>query len=108
MGRLKVVKTKKMNRLIKKMQSWYLENCDGDWEHGNGFRIENIGNPGWRIDIDLIDTNLADKVFNEIDLIERSEHDWVHCRVENNVFMGRGGPENLEEILEIFFKWQEE
>lgn len=97
-----------MNGLIKKMQNWYLEQCDGDWEHGNGFMITNIDNPGWKIDIDLIGTDLEDKHFDEVDNVDRSENDWLHCKVEGRVFKGRGGPENLEEILKIFFNWLNE
>ncbi len=28
------------------IQSWYYENCDGDWEHSYGMRIDTVDNPG--------------------------------------------------------------
>lgn len=40
------------------LQDWYIQNCDGDWEHCYGIKIETLDNPGWCIDIDLIGTNL--------------------------------------------------
>ena len=47
------------------MQDWYKKQCDGDWEHQNGIRIETIDNPGWKIVIDLVETELDGKTFVE-------------------------------------------
>ena len=90
--------------LIKWLEGWYKSNCDGYWEHSYGVTIETLDNPGWKIDINLIDTELEDKVFETIQ-IKRTEHDWIYCEIKNNVFKGGGGPENLEEILIIFKEW---
>jgi hypothetical protein len=90
--------------ILKWIQNWYLENCDGDWEHCYGVNISTLDNPGWTIDIDLTDTNIEDKKFEVID-IERSESDWIYCNVSDNTFHGNGGPNNLEEILMIFQSW---
>lgn len=93
--------------LLKWLQNWYLENCDGDWEHCYGVKISTLDNPGWMVDIELTDTNLEDKKFETIDL-ERSESDWIYCNVTYNTFHGNGGQNNLEEILIIFKSWVEE
>ncbi len=45
-----------------------------------------------------------DKSFEKV-LIERSESDWYTCKVENNVFEGDGGAENLSDILSTFRNW---
>lgn len=90
--------------ILKWIQNWYLENCDGDWEHCYGVNISTLDNPGWTIDIDLTDTNLEGQKFEVID-IERSESDWIYCNVSDNTFHGNGGPNNLEEILMIFQSW---
>jgi hypothetical protein len=37
--------------------------------------------------------------------IDRSESDWVRCRVEDGSFQATGGATNLVEILEIFLRW---
>jgi hypothetical protein len=94
------------------IQKWYFEQCDGDWEHGYGIRIETIDNPGWSVIICVENTDVQDKLF-EIVNIERHENDWVHCKIDYDKqrdglqFYGYGGPENLGEILEIFKAWVE-
>lgn len=91
---------------LKWIQSWYLENCDGDWEHCHGINISTLDNPGWMVDIDLTDTGLEDKKIEIVD-IDRSESNWVYCNVSDDTFHGNGGPNNLEEILMIFKTWVE-
>ena len=90
--------------VFKWLQEWYMQNCDGDWEHCYGIKIGTLDNPGWYIDIDLTDTNLEDEVF-ETTSLERSENDWVYCQIENNIYKGHGGTANLNEIVEIFRNW---
>ena len=46
---------------LQRLQDWYSAQCNGDWEHQQGVRIESLDNPGWALDIDLADTALADK-----------------------------------------------
>jgi hypothetical protein len=86
---------------------WYYNQCDGDWEHGNGIRITTIDNPGWFIKISLEETGLQNKSFQKI-RIDRSENDWLRCFVDKEVFEGAGGPFNLPEILQIFRDWADE
>lgn len=50
-----------------KIQQWYKENCDEDWDHPYGVEITTMDNPGWRVKIDLIDTVLHEKAFEKID-----------------------------------------
>ena len=40
-------------------------------------------------------------------LLDRSERDWIVCRLREGRFEGFGGPRNLEEILEVFLQWAE-
>ena len=90
--------------VIKELQEWQLNQCNGKWEHSFGIKINTLDNPGWIIDIDLVGTKNAGSEFEKINL-ERSENDWIHCQVENKVFKSACGPSNLGEILEIFLKW---
>lgn len=92
--------------MLKWIQDWYLENCDGDWEHCYGITISTLDNPGWVIDIDLVNTNLENRKFENVD-IERSESDWIYCSIADKVFHGNGGSKNLEEILIVFRNWAE-
>ncbi len=34
---------------LSRLQRWYSAQCDGDWEHGLGVRIETLDNPGWMV-----------------------------------------------------------
>jgi hypothetical protein len=88
------------------LQSWYLSQCDGDWEHHHGIEIGNLDNPGWSVKIALTDTELANRPFMALG-DNRAEHDWIDCRVDDGVFNGSGGPLNLTEILDVFRRWAE-
>jgi hypothetical protein len=86
------------------LQDWYIQNCDGDWEHCYGIKIETLDNPGWCIDIDLTGTNLEDEQFQTTSL-QRSDNNWFYCEVADNIYKGHGGIANLKEIIEIFYQW---
>ncbi|HVX91265.1 MAG TPA: immunity 53 family protein [Candidatus Paceibacterota bacterium] len=98
-----------MNHLHK-LQEWYRSQCDGDWEHGYGVKITTLDNPGWSVSIDLVGTAVEEKNFEPVlygvgkDAVEGSD-EWLSCRVEEKTFEGRGGPQKLEEILELFLQW---
>ena len=96
--------------IIEQIQSWYISQCDGDWEHQQQVKIETLDNPGWAVTIDLIGTELENVIFETIQYgtgkeADSSGDDWLICKVENNIFFGDGGPYKLKEILEIFLKW---
>lgn len=38
---------------LERLADWYLRHCDGDWEHGFGFKIETIDNPGIALKVNL-------------------------------------------------------
>ncbi len=86
------------------LQQWYSKQSNGEWEHAYGIEISTLDNPGWRIKIDLKDTDL-ERVSYEGIRIERTENDWVHCSVNDNVFEGACGAGNLVELLEYFRKF---
>jgi hypothetical protein len=86
--------------------NWYDCQCDGDWEHQFGIRIETLDNPGWSIRLSIQETELQDKEFQNIN-IERTEKDWIFCRVSNGFFEGNCGTFNLPEVLQIFRDWAE-
>jgi hypothetical protein len=83
------------------LQDWYAKHCNGNWEHSWGLNIGTLDNPGWRITINLEDTELFEKSFAEVS-IERSERDWIFCSVKESRFEIHCGPKNLTEALEIF------
>lgn len=86
------------------IQWWYSDHCDGDWEHQSGVSIYTVDNPGWRLVVELADTELEEKPFSEV-TIERTPTDWITCFVRERKFEGAGGQGNLLEMIEIFRAW---
>ena len=83
------------------LQSWFLEQCDGEWEHSYGVRVDTLDNPGWSLEIDLAGTALQDAVQSRR-FDERSENDWISYEINEGKFQGYGGPANLTELMDIF------
>ncbi|MBU0705984.1 immunity 53 family protein [Patescibacteria group bacterium] len=94
-----------MNNL-KWLQQFYKSQCNCEWEHTYGIKIDTLDNPGWGINIDLYDTDYRERKFDEL-RIERSENDWIICKIEKYIFKGAGGPQNLDEIIGVFRNWIE-
>lgn len=91
---------------------WYATECNGDWEHQNGIRIETIDNPGWRVTIGLYGTLLEDVPFSPVRFnVDVPNGDptqrWHMCRVADCCFTGAGGALDLDVILGIFREWAE-
>ena len=93
--------------MIAWLSEWYKSNCDGDWEHYYGIKIDTLDNPGWKLDIDLVDTYLEDVQFNTVQIYV-DDLNWIHCSVVDGIFRGRGSTDKLEEILKIFRQWATE
>ena len=89
--------------MLTAIQNWYASNCNGDWEQSYGVRITTLDNPGWAVDIDLRGTPLEAIIFEPIEL-DRGEDDWIRCKIQDSVFYGRCGPNNLTKLLEAFCK----
>ena len=92
--------------VFEKLNEWYQSNCDGDWEHNFGVNIETLDNPGWSIKINIDDTELEDKPFEEI-VMDNGDGDWLFCKIKDRQFHGAGDPSKLKKIIEIFVEWQE-
>jgi hypothetical protein len=74
-------------------------------------QIETL-DPGWLATISLTDTAMQDVDFEEIE-INRTESDWIHCWIDGGAgshdleWQGRGGGNNLVEIIRRFRSWVE-
>lgn len=86
------------------LQAWYAAQCDDDWEHAYGVRIETLDNPGWQLRIDLTGTPLAGVPYERSE-VARGEHDWVFTWVTNDAFEAACGPLNLGEAIHTFRLW---
>ena len=90
--------------ILSELQHWYSRQTDGDWEHEFGIRLETLDNPGWSLSIDLTDTELATRPFEELRELE-PERDWIICQVVDGRYEARGGPFMLERMLRVFTQW---
>ena len=86
------------------LQSWFVEQCDGQWEHSYGVRIETLDSPGWSVEIDVAETPL-EGLTRPVHLEQRSDTDWISYEARDNKFIAYGGSQNLDELLAIFKDW---
>ena len=91
---------------LQELQKWYQSQCNGDWEHTCGVKIDTLDNPGWSLTVDLAGTNLAARSFTRIDRL--ADTNWFYCEVRDSRFEGRGGPLMLEELIKTFLAWAQE
>ncbi len=47
------------------LRKWYESQCNEDWEHQYGVTIGTLDNPGWTVTIDLVNTDLEGREFEE-------------------------------------------
>ena len=92
--------------LLTWLQGWYERHCDGDWEHSWGVTIGTLDNPWWRVEINLVETELAGRAFRRVER-DRSATDWIRCWVEDERFHAAGGARNLGDVLAVFRAWAE-
>lgn len=93
----------KMNN-IKWIEKWYKDNCDGDWEHFYGIKIETLDNPGWHVEVHLNEGEYNAGETKEIGW-DNGEDDWLNCSIKNEIFSGYGDCLKLEIIVGILRKW---
>ena len=96
-----------MKSSVERRSSWYAAQCNGDWEHGHGFDIGTLDNPGVSFDVDLRGTSLESVSFTEPSEFPGVKDKWLLCRRTSDRFEGRGAPNRLEDILNCFLDWAE-
>jgi len=84
------------------LSEWYDKNCDNDWEHYYGIKIETIDNPGWSIIIDI--KNFPSEKIQSIPwiFVENTEIDWYGYKIEQGKFEASGDPLKLEFLINLF------
>ena len=88
---------------LDRLQQWYMNECNGDWEHSFGVKIDTLDNPGWIVKIDLMETKWEDLTLS-LTINKRSESDWVQYETVGKQFVACGGPFNLKELIERFLE----
>lgn len=61
-------------------------------------------NLGWKVEIEVMNTYLENKIFNPI-ILKNNINDWVKIEVKNGNFLGTGDATKLLYIIEVFRKW---
>jgi hypothetical protein len=97
------------------LMQWYLAECNDDWEHSYGVKIDTLDNPGWTLSIDLRETYLQGSPFDRVargepasDLDEwRSLGSWLVADVQGDLFKVACGPLDLPAAIQVFRDWVE-
>src|SRR5436309_3414527 len=97
------------------LSQWYVSQCDSDWEHSYGVKIDTLDNPGWSLKIDLTDTEMKGRTFERVehgtpagDLKEwQRTGSWWVARVEGATFDVACGPLDLSAAIGAFRRWVE-
>jgi hypothetical protein len=87
--------------IINWLEDWYYANCNDEWEHNYGVKIDTIDNPGWSISIDLAETKFS-KIEIERVHVEIHESDWYSFSVRESIFKGFGSINRLSFLLKKF------
>ncbi len=95
---------------LEAIQEWYQRQCDGEWEHHYGIKIETLDNPGWLVKVDLTKTVLLNRHYEPInesvDIAGWPQGDrWIQCFVRESVWHGAGDETKLGRILLEFVNW---
>lgn len=95
------MKNKHSQTKIELLYQWYIQQCNGHWEHDYGIMIQTIDNPGWQIKIDLHHTNMEDLTI-PWNLITEDDMNWYGYKIDDKQFLGAGDPTKLEKIIDCF------
>jgi hypothetical protein len=98
------------------LSRWYLSQCENDWEHSYGVKIDTLDNPGWSLKIDLTKTSLADKAFERVTYGVPSDDledwhrtgSWWVASVKDSAFEASCGPLDLYVAIGVFRQWAEQ
>jgi hypothetical protein len=98
---------------LERLQAWYQAQCNGKWEHTYGVAVGTLDNPGWSLSVDLTGTPIKQAQFKSVaygvDADDEPMTDtWHVCKVENDVFVAFGGPDQLTTMIDIFLSWADQ
>lgn len=90
-----------MTEEIQWLSEWFSSQCDGDWEHEFGVRLETLDNPGWRLCVDIVGTGVEGRV------LPRSKADlgsgrWLWTSADGESYEASCDVRSLRELLAAF------
>jgi hypothetical protein len=86
------------------LEKWYASQCNGEWEHAWGVRINTLDNPGRHAHLNLQGTRRQDATLEKFKLT-RSQDDWILYGAGKQEFQFACGPKNLSEAIDLFVSW---
>lgn len=90
---------------ITALQAWYARQCDGEWEHGYGIRLQTLDNPGWTITVSLHGTPMEHEDMTARLLNYQHDTDWIIIQKEGASLKGACGALQLEAMLSLVCEW---
>ncbi|OIJ09690.1 hypothetical protein BKP35_16165 [Anaerobacillus arseniciselenatis] len=97
-----------LHKKISWIQAWHHEQRKE--KQNGGVFLETTDSLMWKVKIIIENTEVENKPLNSIKL-DRNKNNWIQCsvgydeEVNSLCFFGVDGPENLEEIIDIFISW---
>jgi hypothetical protein len=92
---------------LTRLTRWYASQCDGDWEHGEGLKIETLDNPGWQVRVNVAETPLEAVPFPEVKDAYEHETEWLRCWRTESTWEAACGVPRLGDALNNFLDWAE-
>lgn len=88
---------------LENLQSWFVSQCDGNYEHSSGIILQTIDNPGWMLIVHLNGTNLQlpDEPWH---YLVQGDVEWMAYKVTDNVFDAAGDPSKLKALVSLFLE----
>lgn len=83
---------------LARLQDWYAGNCNGDWEHSAGVRIESVDNPGWVVRVDIPGTPVEGRVLDRV-IVDDTEENWLHYWSDGDAIRAAAAPRRLRDAL---------
>ncbi|QCO35680.1 MULTISPECIES: Imm53 family immunity protein [Leptospira] len=83
------------------LMKWYQSQCDGDWEHEYGLKINTNKNQAWQVEIDIRFTELHEFELDTA-LEQKGTNNWYSFSIKDGRFLAEGDSKKLPIILEKF------
>jgi hypothetical protein len=98
---------------MKWVESWYGRQCNGDWEHQRGLKVDTLDNPGWMLKVDLQGTDLAAFSLPDRDLGSSGTGTdgrpvaprWFHSQIRGGQYVAAGSADRLVDLFIAFRTW---
>ncbi|MFI2362997.1 Imm53 family immunity protein [Promicromonospora sp. NPDC019610] len=88
---------------LNELQEWYALQCDGDWEHSFGVKVDTVDNPEWVVSVDIVGTPIAGSTITSYEEFPYGE--WLRIDCDGKVFGIGCGPRSLDRGVAAFLEF---